>query len=209
MMKAEHREASGQAHARVSERYAGTRIDAIWQADVQQRVFRELLEVFSRPGAVRAPAAGLVGATARHAVLATLMDGETTLADPHDLIAAADWPLLQARRAGADTARYVVADGRRVPDFQPALGSLESPEFGATLLIEIDAVGDGPVALELGGPGIEGHRRLRLAGLHADWLVRRADWNTGFPLGVDMLLADATRVVALPRTTRVTHIETL
>jgi alpha-D-ribose 1-methylphosphonate 5-triphosphate synthase subunit PhnH len=39
--------------------------------------------------------------------------------------------------------------------------------------------------------------------LHADWLLRRADWVVGFPLGIDILLSDATRIVALPRTTHV------
>lgn len=181
--------------------------ECIWQADVQQRVFRELVEAFSRPGEVRDLTPWLDGATAQRAVLATLMDGETTLADPHARLGAADWPLLQARRGTAEDARYVVADGRRAPGFEPALGTLESPESGATLLIEVAAVGSGPLALELAGPGIAGRRELRLDGLHPDWLLRRADWTAGFPLGVDLLLADATRIVALPRTTRAAPME--
>lgn len=179
------------------------KIDRIWQADVQQRVFRELVEVFSRPGAVRDLTNRIDGATAQRAVLITLMDGETTLADPHGQITASDWPLLQARRGTTETAHYVAADGRRAPGFQPALGTLESPELGATLLLEVDAVGSGPLALELAGPGIDGRCALRLEGLHPDWLKRRADWSAGFPLGVDILLSDAARIVALPRTTRV------
>lgn len=177
--------------------------ESIWQADVQQRVFRELAEAFSRPGEVRDLTNRIDGATAQRAVLITLMDGETTLADPHGQIAASDWPLLQARRGAPETARYVAADGRRAPDFQPALGSLESPDFGATLLIEVAAVGSGPLSVELAGPGIDGRCALRLEGLHPDWLLRRADWIAGFPLGVDILLSDTTRIVALPRTTRV------
>jgi alpha-D-ribose 1-methylphosphonate 5-triphosphate synthase subunit PhnH len=96
-----------------------------------------------------------------------------------------------------------VADGHRAPDFQPMLGSLESPEFGATVLVKIDCVGEGALTLELAGPGVDGRRTLCLAGLHPDWLTRRADWVGGFPLGVDLLLSDATRIVALPRTTRI------
>ena len=203
-MKTERSEVSEQANARVSERHAGAQTERVWQADTQQRVFRELVEAFSRPGRVRDLADGLAGTAAQRAVLATLMDGETTLADPHARLGAADWPLLQARRAPTETARYVVADGSRAPDFQPAPGTLESPESGATLLIEVAAVGSGPLALELAGPGIDGRCELRLDGLHPDWLRRRADWVAGFPLGVDILLADATRIVALPRTTRAT-----
>lgn len=180
------------------------RTESIWQADVQQRVFRELTEAFSRPGEVRDMTHWIASATARRAVLATLMDGEVTLANPHEQIVAADWPLLQARRDTPENARYIAADGRRATDFQPALGSLENPESGATLLIEIDAVGCGPLIIELTGPGVDGRRELFLAGLHGDWLEQRADWVVGFPLGVDFLLCDATRIVALPRTTRVT-----
>lgn len=178
------------------------KLECIWQADVQQRVFRELVEAFSRPGDISDMGSCAAGATAQRAVLAALMDGEMTLADPHGQIDAADWPLLQATPGVTESARYIVADGRRAPDFQPVLGSLESPEFGATVLVEIDHVGEGALSLELSGPGVDGRRTLCLAGLHPAWLARRADWVGGFPLGVDLLLCDATRIVALPRTTR-------
>lgn len=179
------------------------KVENIWQADIQQRVFRELVEAFSRPGDIRDLGPCVDGAAAQRAVLATLMDGEMTLADPHGQIAAADWPLLQATPGATESTRYVAVDGRRAPDFQPMLGSLESPEFGATVLVEIDCVGEGALSLELSGPGVDGQRTLCLAGLHPDWLARRADWVGGFPLGVDLLLSDATHLVALPRTTRI------
>ncbi|MBK8132187.1 MAG: phosphonate C-P lyase system protein PhnH [Gammaproteobacteria bacterium] len=178
-------------------------VERIWQADVQQRVFRELVEALSRPGDIREIGDCINGVDAQRAVLATLMDGEMTLADPHGQIEPADWPLLQAKPGATESARYIVADGRRAPDFQPLLGSLESPEFGATVLVEIDCVGEGALTLELAGPGVDGKRTLCLAGLHPDWLARRADWVGGFPLGVDLLLLDARRLVALPRTTRI------
>lgn len=177
--------------------------EAIWRADVQQRIFRELLEAFSRPGNVCDLAAWTDDAAAQRGVLATLMDGESTLADPHGLIDGREWPLLQARREVPETARYVVADGRRAPDFQPALGSLESPEFGATLLIKVGSVGTGDDCVSLTGPGIKESTELRYSGLHPEWLERRGEWISSFPLGVDMLLLDATHIVALPRTTRV------
>lgn len=174
----------------------------LWQGSVQQSIFRELLESFSRPGEVRDLTDWINGTSARRIVLATLMDGETTLADPHGIIAPQDWPLLQAQRGTPETARYVAIDGSRPPDFQPALGSLESPEFGATLLISVDAIGSGALPMSLSGPGIDGQRTLLLNGLHIDWLEHRADWVAAFPLGVDILFCDAQRIVALPRTTR-------
>lgn len=179
-------------------------VERIWQADVQQRVFRALVKAFSRPGEVCDLTRWIDGASAQRAVLATLMDGEVTLADPHGLIAAPDWPLLQAGPGTPESARYVIADGQRVPDFQPALGSLESPEFGATVLLVLAAVGEGSLTLMLHGPGVSGPGRpLCLEGLHPDWLACRADWVGSFPLGVDWLLCDAQRIVALPRTTRI------
>lgn len=177
--------------------------ESIWLANIQQRVFRELVEAFSRPGDIREIGNCVDGAIARRAVLATLMDAEMTLADPQEQIPPEDWPLLQARRVKSEYGRYVAAKGSSAPDFQPALGSLESPELGATLLIEIDKVGQGDISLELVGPGINGRRQLRLAGLHPDWLTRREAWVSSFPLGVDMLLSDAHRIVALPRTTQI------
>lgn len=180
--------------------------DAIWQATVQQCVFRELVEAFSRPGDIRNLSPWVDGSSAQRTMLATLMDGEITLADPHEQIAKTDWPLLQAKSGPTETARYLAANGHYAPDFQPALGTLESPEFGSTILIEIDCVGQGAMSLELTGPGIVRRRTLYLAGLHPDWLTHRSDWTEGFPLGVDLVLSDATRIVALPRTTRITLI---
>jgi len=182
-------------------------IEPIWQAHTQQRVFRELVEAFSRPGEVRDLTDVIGGATALRAVLATLMDGEVTLADPHGQIAATDWPLLRSVPASPEKSRYVVADGCRPPDFQPMLGTLVAPELGATVLLTVDGVGKGALSLALSGPGIDGRRTLCLAGLHPDWLAKRADWTCSFPLGVDLLLCDAHRLAALPRTTRIATAE--
>jgi len=176
--------------------------DGLWMPETQQRVFRELTAAFSRPGDVRDLRVLIQGVTALRTALAVLMDGEVTLADPHGQILKADWPLLQAKAGEPGTAHYVVAAGGRAPDFKPALGSLESPEFGATLLVAVEQLGAGPLVLELSGPGVPGKRQLRLQGLDAGWILQRADWTSSFPLGVDMLIFDAERVVALPRTTR-------
>lgn len=181
--------------------------ESIWYADVQQRLFRELVEAFSRPGNLRDLTPYLGGDTALHAALAALLDGETTLADPHGCVTASDWQLLQCRREPAETARYVAADGRRAPNFQPTLGSLESPEFGATLLVEVEEIGRGDTTLDLIGPGIRGTACLSITGLQPDWLTRLAEWNAGFPLGVDLVLTDANNIVALPRTTRILQLK--
>ncbi len=171
---------------------------AAWQPTTQQRVFRQLLTCFAHPGHI----AVLDDGDARMQVLATLLDGETTLADPHGLIATADWARLEARRAAPDRAAFVVADGAHAPEFAPQLGSLESPERGATLILAVAALGEGSV-LRLSGPGIEDRAELAVRGWHRHWIRARADWVASFPLGVDIILCDGTRCAALPRTTRI------
>ena len=172
----------------------------VWQPALQQRVFRRLLDCFAYPGRI-APS-GDTDRAPLVTVLATLLDGETSLADPHRLIAAADWPKLQARPDSADSAAFVVADGTRAPDFSPQLGTLESPERGATVVLTVTALGEGQ-RLRLSGAGIDGHSALTVTGLHPDWIGARADWVAAFPLGVDMILFDSARFAALPRTTHI------
>ncbi|HPB91181.1 MAG TPA: phosphonate C-P lyase system protein PhnH [Rugosibacter sp.] len=174
----------------------------VWQAHTQQRLFRRLLEAFSYPG--RLLDATDSGTTARLAILATLLDGEVNLADPHGLITPEDRRRLMASAAAPEQARFVVADAARVPNFTPALGSLESPEFGATLLLEVEQLGAGSPLL-LTGPGIASQKQLAVHGLHPDWIARRADWVSAYPLGVDIILCDAKHFAALPRTTQITQ----
>jgi alpha-D-ribose 1-methylphosphonate 5-triphosphate synthase subunit PhnH len=172
----------------------------VWQPTLQQRVFRRLLDCFAYPGQI-APS-GDIQRAALLTVLATLLDGETSLADPHRLIAAADWPKLQARPDTADSAAFVVADGARAPDFTPQLGTLESPERGATVVLTVATLGAGQ-RLRLSGAGIDGHTELAVTGLHPGWVDARADWVAAFPLGVDLILCDGACFAALPRTTHI------
>ncbi len=179
-------------------------LQAIWQPLTQQRAFRALMRAFAYPG--RPAALADSGTTALTAVLATLLDGEASLADPHEKMDAADWPRLEARRAAPEAADFIVLDGRRAPDFAPRLGTLESPEKGATLIVQVAALGAGDgvdKALSLTGPGIADTAQLAVTGLNPAWLAARRDWCAAFPLGVDFILVDAQQAVCLPRTTRI------
>lgn len=172
----------------------------VWQAHAQQRLFRRLLDAVAYPGRLfDAPGSGT---TARLAILATLLDAEVNLADPHGLIAPEDGLQLMATAAAPEQARFVVADAARAPDFTPALGSLESPEFGATLVLEVQQLGAGTTLL-LTGPGIASQNQLAVQGLNPAWIAQRADWVSAYPLGVDIILCDATHFAALPRTTHI------
>ena len=182
-------------------------LDAIWSGSAQQAIFRDLLWAMSRPGEVvhlqelcgdHRP---LVG------VLATLVDGTVSLADPDALIDERCWPLLEARRSSSSSSDYVVADGRKAPavDFEPSLGTLADPDRSSTMVLEVDQISSerGEEALELSGPGIQTTSRVTVTGFDRSWLKRRASWVEHFPLGVDFFITDKRNVVALPRTTSV------
>lgn len=179
-----------------------------WQAATQQRVFRQLLNTFAYPGRIET-----LDVIERHSerdkteallfVLAVLLDSAVTLADPNELVSEDDWRRLEVRRETPEGAHFVVAKGSTVPAFNPTLGSLESPEQGATVILAVERIGEGE-SLWLSGPGIAEQRMaLRVTGLNPAWLVERERWNIGFPMGVDLVLVDATGVAALPRTIRI------
>jgi alpha-D-ribose 1-methylphosphonate 5-triphosphate synthase subunit PhnH len=170
-----------------------------WSAPRQQTVFRQLLRAFSFPGRIETMTEG----DALTQTLATLVDREATLADPQNLLNDLTRQRLQARMTGPERAQFIVADGGLSPIFEPSLGTLESPEQGATILLTVAALGKG-AAWQLCGPGIAATQALAIAGLDPAWLAHRQVWNDGFPLGVDLILMDANSVVALPRTTLAT-----
>lgn len=171
----------------------------VWSAPQQQTVFRQLLRAFSFPGRVET----LTDGNALTQTLATLVDREATLADPQNLLDALTLKRMQARMTAPELAQFIVADGNLPPLFEPSLGTLESPELGATILLTVAALGKG-AAWQLSGPGIAATQALAIAGLDPAWLAHRQVWNDGFPLGVDLILMDANSVVALPRTTLAT-----
>lgn len=175
----------------------------LWQPMTQRRLFRVILDAAARPGTIAELRPLLQGAPAISGVLATFCDASQTLADPDRLLSAADWSFLGARPEEPSRARFVLADGAMpLGAWTPALGTLEAPDLGATLILRVARLGEG-AAWRLSGPGIPGERLLRVSAWDEGWIEARARWCGQFPLGCDLLLADAQRVVALPRTTRI------
>ena len=173
----------------------------IWHPARQQQLFRSLLDAFSYPGRTQSctaePSLALLGA---------LLDGQTTLSDPQDLLEQSCWPKLEARRVPYELAAFILLDGGRAPEGVPNLGTLEAPEHGATLLLRVAALHEdraGVLRLQLSGPGIRQSLNISVDGLHAAWIAARNDWVSSFQLGVELVLCDAQRFVALPRTTRI------
>jgi alpha-D-ribose 1-methylphosphonate 5-triphosphate synthase subunit PhnH len=79
-------------------------------------------------------------------------------------------------------------------------GTLVDPHLGATIIIEAQYL-SAEGSLLLSGPGIESTARLGV-GLEGGWVEARRAKNVEFPLGVDIILVDASsRLASLPRTT--------
>ncbi|MDP3819114.1 MAG: phosphonate C-P lyase system protein PhnH [Methylotenera sp.] len=176
-------------------------LSGIWQADTQQRAFRQIMNAFARPGVIEA-----LEGDGMLLTLATLLDGATTLADVDGLLSEHDLARLEVSTLAAEQARFVLTHGKVAPAFTPSLGTLESPDMGATIILKIQAIGSGN-RLKLTGPGIDGDYEVAVNGLHPAWIAAHQEWNSAFPLGVDFLLVAEHQVMALPRTTRIEEIK--
>lgn len=111
--------------------------------------------------------------------------------------------LTGTRPADAAAADYLLSDGESLELLaQARVGTQDSPEFGATLVIDcLTATRSSKTVLT--GPGIDGSRQLELP-LSRELLEEREEKNSGFPLGVDcFLLIGGHGLIGLPRTTRI------
>jgi alpha-D-ribose 1-methylphosphonate 5-triphosphate synthase subunit PhnH len=186
--------------------------------DLQQG-FRCLVEAFSFPGRLvdlSAPASAIVGRVGDPAVVPGLALGAAALVDQdaayavegaHGLAAfLAEW---SSRRQVAVGDAGVVA----VSDFDDSRlaallelvpeGTLADPHRGATVLVGVENLDEGD-SWTVSGPGIEAPCSCVLpAG--PSWTAVRARRTAEFPLGFDLAFFDRRgRVLALPRTTRLT-----
>lgn len=172
-----------------------------WTPAPQQAAFRQIMNCFAYPGRVN-----VLETEAEHAlplVLATLVDREVSLADPQALLDEDEHRRLGTHLASPEKAQFVVWQGQCPPDFLPALGSLENPEQGATLILIADSFAAG-VRVHLSGPGIPDETAVCMQGIDPTWWQKREQWNSGFPMGVDMIVVAGRQVLGLPRTTRLT-----
>jgi alpha-D-ribose 1-methylphosphonate 5-triphosphate synthase subunit PhnH len=179
-----------------------------------QAVFRTLLDALARPGTI-----GVIGdvlpelpklhnaraEAAAFAALLTLCDYATPV-----WLAQADTALASAVRfhtgaplvdTPANAAFAYIHDADALPPLESfALGSAESPEQSATLLIRVSALtGGAPVVLS--GPGILDTATISPAGLPARFWHERATLAPLFPCGIDCYLVCGARLIGLPRTT--------
>lgn len=193
----------------------------IWDLHVQQQVFRAIMESMARPGQIQNIENLIYAETTYLAVLASLVDGEVSLHDKDQLLADQNWPLLQARKEVFEKADFILCNGLSTANgLEPKLGTLSSPDYSATLVISVKSIektaqgsnstlsgdsekpSDSAINLSLTGPGIETENKLSITGLNISWLEHREEWTSHFPLGVDMILADSSSLISLPRTTK-------
>ena len=182
-----------------------------------QACFRAVLDAMARPGQVHTVAAPhlppppLDRATA--AVLLTLADAETPLWLDPAAEAARDWIAFHcgAPLAGAPEAALALVLGPvRLAGF--GAGTDDAPERGATIILQVAAVGRGALGrgalgrgarFRLSGPGLAEPADLAVAGLAAGFAAEWAVNHALFPRGLDLILCAGDRLAALPRTVRI------
>lgn len=172
-----------------------------------QACFRAVLDAMARPGRVLQVAAAmdppptLDAATA--AVLLTLADADTPLWLDDAADAARDWIAFHcgAPSAAAQSATLALALGPVRLDVFPA-GTDDAPELGATIILQVAALGHG-ARFELSGPGLAVPATLAVDGLPDGFATEWAANCALFPRGVDVILCAGDQVAALPRTVQV------
>jgi alpha-D-ribose 1-methylphosphonate 5-triphosphate synthase subunit PhnH len=169
-----------------------------------QATFRAVLDAMARPGTIHCAGACLAAPAplnrATAAVLLTLVDHETPLWLDADAAQAHDW---LAFHCGAglvhdpNAAHFAVV--LSLPDLtQFSAGSHEAPEGGATLVLQVPALGSGS-RYRLSGPGLREPKDLFVSGLSSRFIVQWQQNRALFPRGVDMVLCAGTTLAALPR----------
>ena len=184
--------------------------DAVFQS---QSAFRAVLDAMSHPGRIQTievdldPPAPLDAATA--ALALTLFDFDTAVwldaqagsdAAPEFLKFHAGCPITAAT---GDARFAVIADAADMPPLDDfALGEERYPDRSATLIVQVPSLTQGP---EMGwsGPGIQGVRRVGIAGLPQNFWAQWAGNSELYPLGVDVIFVCGRDIVGLPRTIKV------
>ncbi|MBN2691628.1 MAG: phosphonate C-P lyase system protein PhnH [Burkholderiaceae bacterium] len=183
-------------------------------AQGSQRVFRAALDALSRPGRIqtvrsdaRIPFGTAHGAAAN--VLLALLDQDCTLWLSPSLASDPAAAYLRFHTGcqivhAPEQAQFVwAANGAELPALDTlANGTEYAPEFGATCLVQVDALDD-TAGWTLRGPGIRDTQRLAVQGLPSNFVAQWTACQTHFPQGVDMLLSAGDRLAGLPRTTRI------
>lgn len=175
-----------------------------------QRAFRAMLQALARPGRIQGIGATIAGVPlggAMSRLLLALADEDTPVwwqrPDP-ELV---QWLRFHTGAAHARTpgeaAFAAITDSIEMPALDAfAPGTLASPEFSSTLLIQVRSLRTGPL-VHATGPGIREREALRVAGLPDAFWARWDENHAAFPQGVDVVFTCDDEALGLPRTTKV------
>lgn len=177
-----------------------------------QQAFRALLDAMARPGRVSTVETetghpdNLSPALA--AALLTLADLDTPvwLGPGFETEAVKTWLRFHSGApltAMPDQAAFALLDAAKMPALESfSFGTDESPERGATLLVQVTSL-SGPSAMTWRGPGIRDSIVMPFCGLDRTVWQQRAALSIEFPRGVDLYLGCGRDLVALPRSTAI------
>jgi alpha-D-ribose 1-methylphosphonate 5-triphosphate synthase subunit PhnH len=182
-----------------------------------QAAFRAVLDAMSRPGTIQIIGAAVTPpqplspaiSPAMAAVALTLCDQDTPVWLDAALCAAPDVAAWLRFHCGTkivgdgNAASFAfAADPRALPAFDTFdLGSADYPDRSTTLVLRVDSFATGQ-ALMLEGPGIKSRQAFRAGPLPDDFAERLRQNRELFPRGIDLILASATEIAALPRSVR-------
>lgn len=177
-----------------------------------QQAFRALLDAMARPGRITTVETevghpdGLAPALA--AALLTLADLDTPvwLGPGFDSDVITTWLRFHSGAplaAQPAQAAFVLLDAAQMPALQTfSFGTDESPERGATLLIQVSGLA-GATAMTWKGPGIRDGIAMPFCGLDKSVWQQRAALAVEFPRGLDLYLGCGRDLVGLPRSTAI------
>lgn len=174
-----------------------------------QQVYRRLVNASSRPGHTENIAEEVKNysdfSDAALLTAMTLFDNEISFFS-QDKTMRKELKVLTGGIPNKDytTADFIVskeADLKEAFFTEAMTGILISPEKSATLIIDIDSIGEG-TEYRLRGPGIKEATNIKLS-LGSRWMELRNEICKEFPLGIDLILTDKqNNLVIIPRTTK-------
>ena len=158
--------------------------------------FEALLWSLSRPGLSRT-----VSEPSDVAIIDALIDRECRVYSADPIL------MQQIMRSGAQVAEIADADHVFLAALKDlttmeeiARGSDLYPDGGATVVLRVD-LDHGPRVL-LSGPGVDDVLEVQIGGLPVGFWQRRTELIR-YPMGFDLFLRDGSRVIGIPRSTKV------
>ncbi|MFO7729043.1 MAG: phosphonate C-P lyase system protein PhnH [Desulfonatronovibrio sp.] len=170
-----------------------------------QQVFRALMQAMSGPGQVVNP--GCSEKNLVQLICETLLDQEVGLA-----VVGNEVETRMIKEITLSTGCFctsvkkadyiVVAGGSSDGALRDAFrGSLENPDQGATVIYSITSFKRGSLSLVLKGPGIKDTCTVQMEGVDRSEVEMAAELSSDFPLGLDLIFADQSSLMAIPRST--------